>query len=297
MVLVGDSILNILDGENPEERLKWWRLSDPGAPELLHASFRTRRFSRHAHDRLAVGVIEAGGLAFRYRGQEVVAPAGWVNFAFPGEVHCGHGLGPEGWTYRMFYLDPVHALAMARALDSSLLELPFIPAGAVWDPELAGIITKLHIRCADPAADPLGRQEGLGLLVMRVLRRYGAVKPQPLSTRLREAVHAARQWLEDGAERPITLEELAAVTRMNPFTLVRAFAREWGVTPHAYLVQARVNRAAALLRKGESPARAAVESGFADQSHLNRHFLRHFGVTPGVYRCARRGGVPTPSLS
>jgi AraC-like DNA-binding protein len=83
---------------------------------------------------------------------------------------------------------------------------------------------------------------------------------------------------------------------MNPYSLVRAFAREWGVTPHAYLVQARVNRAAAMLRQGVSPATAAAESGFADQSHLNRHFLRHFGISPGVYRRARLGGAPAHGM-
>ena len=57
-----------------------------------------------------------------------------------------------------------------------------------------------------------------------------------------------------------------------------------GLAPHEYQVQLRVNRARALLESGESAAQAALDSGFADQSHLNRHFRRILGLTPGAYR-------------
>ncbi len=285
MVEAREGFLNVLDGA--VERTTWWRLPGLGTPELLHASFRTRTFSRHAHDRFAFGVIEAGGLAFRYRGQDVVAPAGWVNLAFPGEVHCGHGVGPEGWSYRMFYLDPAHMLTMAQALDPSLRELPFVPAGAVWDPWLARRISQLHRHCLDPAGDALERQSALAILVQRILCRHGALHPKALATRAGRAIQMVRQVLEDRADQLVTLEELARLAGMNPYGLVRQFTREYGLPPHAYLVQVRVNRAASLLREGKPPAQVAAECGFSDQSHLNRHFLRHFGVTPGVYRRAR----------
>lgn len=277
--------MNVLDGS--AERTAWWRLVDPGTPELLHATFRTRTFPRHAHDRFAIGVIEAGGLAFRYRGQEVVAPAGWVNLAFPGEAHSGRGTSQEGWAYRMFYLDPSHMLDVARALDPSLKELPFVRAGAVWDPELAGQVSRLHRLCLDSGADALERQVGMASLIQHVLRRHGSLRPGRAGSHSEEAVRRAREMLDGLSGEAIALEDLASAVEMNPYTLVRQFTRICGLPPHAYLVQVRVNRAAALLRQGIPPAQAAVECGFADQSHLNRHFLRQFGLTPGTYRRAR----------
>jgi len=47
---------------------------------------------------------------------------------------------------------------------------------------------------------------------------------------------------------------------------------------------ARLNNARRLLQAGHDIAAAAADSGFSDQSHLGRHFLRAFGVTPGRYR-------------
>ena len=69
--------------------------------------------------------------------------------------------------------------------------------------------------------------------------------------------------------------------------LIRRFTGETGMTPHAYRLTRRLNRARHLLRQGETPAIAAAESGFADQSHLSRRFRAAFGATPGRYRAAR----------
>ena len=64
----------------------------------------------------------------------------------------------------------------------------------------------------------------------------------------------------------------------------RSFTERHGMPPHAFKLASRLNRARDLLRKGEPVAAAAVETGFADQSHLGRLFRGAFGVTPGRYR-------------
>ena len=68
----------------------------------------------------------------------------------------------------------------------------------------------------------------------------------------------------------------------------RRFARLTGMTPHAYRLAARLNEARGLLGTGVSPAAAAIDAGFADQSHLGRLFRAAFGTTPAGYRRAMR---------
>jgi AraC-like DNA-binding protein len=58
--------------------------------------------------------------------------------------------------------------------------------------------------------------------------------------------------------------------------------------PHAFRIVSRLNLARRQIRAGETLAAVAVEQGFADQSHLGRHFRRVFGVTPETYREAMR---------
>jgi len=54
----------------------------------------------------------------------------------------------------------------------------------------------------------------------------------------------------------------------------------------AWLLQQRLGRARALIAAGTPLSEAALACGFADQSHLNRHFVRCFGFTPGAWRRA-----------
>lgn len=70
---------------------------------------------------------------------------------------------------------------------------------------------------------------------------------------------------------------------------IRAFAREIGMTPNAYEINRRLNLGRNLLRKGENISEIAHETGFSDQSHFGRTFLKHFGATPGQFRAAHCG--------
>jgi AraC-like DNA-binding protein len=69
---------------------------------------------------------------------------------------------------------------------------------------------------------------------------------------------------------------------------MRGFARLTGLTPHAYIVQRRLDLARLAIRSGTGLADAASAAGFADQSHFHRAFTRRYGLTPGVYAAAMR---------
>ncbi|QWG13009.1 AraC family transcriptional regulator [Bradyrhizobium sediminis] len=86
----------------------------------------------------------------------------------------------------------------------------------------------------------------------------------------------------------LNISDVASTRGMSREGFIRWFRRNAGVTPHAYRVARRLNRARMLLATDAAPAEAAAEAGFADQSHLGRHFRLAFGVTPGAYRRAVR---------
>ena len=106
----------------------------------------------------------------------------------------------------------------------------------------------------------------------------------PVDTREKGAVHHARDYLVDNFSTDIGLEELARVAGLSRAHLIRAFRREFHITPHAFLTDKRVREARRLLRAGMPPAEVAFECGFADQAHFTRHFKARTGLTPGQYR-------------
>jgi len=96
-------------------------------------------------------------------------------------------------------------------------------------------------------------------------------------------IRRARDRIDADPAAPLTLLDLAGEAGLSRYQLLRAFARELGLTPHAYILQRRIALARRRIRAGDAPADAAVVAGFFDQSHLTRCFVRQFGVTPGRY--------------
>lgn len=126
------------------------------------------------------------------------------------------------------------------------------------------------------------------IAVARLLRRHGRSLPaRRAGSAGARAAAAARSLLVDRLAAPPSLEQLASELGTSPFALLRAFKAEYGLPPHSWLTGERVRRARLLLDDGTPPAEAAVTVGFTDQPHLNRHFTRIVGVTPGAYRRER----------
>ena len=95
-------------------------------------------------------------------------------------------------------------------------------------------------------------------------------------------VRRARDYLHEHWLQSISLQELAAVAGLSRFHFLRAFAKAYGVPPHAYQIALRVEHVRVQLIRGVPPAQ--IEAGFADQGHLSRHFRAIIGVNPGRYQ-------------
>lgn len=251
-----------------------------------------RAFPRHAHDEFGVGLIVRGAQRSWSGRGAVVAQAGNAIMVNPGEVHDGAPLGTQpSRSWRMLYLAPelVTGIAAQEGIDEIELTNP-----AVHDAQLTSAVNRLymHVMTGNAAAGKtagtalLAREEALVMLVARLLGRHAN---RPLArTETAPAVRIARDRLDAAPADPVTLAELAALSGVSRFQLLRGFAREVGITPHAYLVQSRTRLARALITHGSPIVDAAAQAGFADQSHLTRAFTRQFGISPGRYALALR---------
>ena len=165
-----------------------------------------------------------------------------------------------------------------------------LPAGAkygrmMWCPDDRLPSLPELVRLVSSGESMLARQECLARLV-DALHAVGFAGGGEALTVAPRAARRARDYMQSAYASSPSLDDLADHAGASKFSLVRLFRRTFGITPHAFLIQVRVQRARALLAAGVPPNEAALRVGFTDQSHLGRHFVRSMGMTPSVY--ARR---------
>ena len=244
--------------------------------DLMRARFVRHGFARHTHETFALGVVRAGTEDLWVGGVRHVISAGGVVLLNPEVVHTGGPVDDVGWAYRVFY-PSVGVVAAATGCRD-----PWFTRSIVDDPAAAAVIGRAHL--AAESADRLASETLLTTALSLLSRGYGGGRRSIEPPGGARQVTAARDILHTRMVDPPSLGELAALVGTSRFALLRAFRARHGLPPHAYLNQLRVRRARTLLDDGVPAAAVAVAVGFADQSHLSRHFRRVVGLAPGRYQ-------------
>ncbi len=275
-------------GTASQTGVKFLRFQDLGNLEWLHASYEKQSFSPHFHKGHVIGVIEKGHLGFDYRGEKVVASAGQINIADPGEVHNGFCPSSVGWQYRMFYLGEGQLGKICNELCDRQMAMPVFKKGVIKDHFMAQEIYALHSDFENPKISLLEKESRFHLLMAQMILRHAPKNICRMPTgREHEAVDMIKAYIHDHYGINISLADLSSVTGKSRYHLLRLFSKHTGLTPHAYLNLTRASKAKQLLDEKVSIIDAANAVGFFDQSHLNRIFKRIYGITPGQYNNAQ----------
>jgi AraC-like DNA-binding protein len=239
-------------------------------------------FPRHTHEQFGIGVIFRGAQkSLSGRGMVEAGPGDTITVN-PGEVHDGAPIGDTGRAWKMLYFDPP-LVAKARSDISEgrtgTFEFSF---PVMRNAGLADRFKRLFAALtADNDADAAaGGEEALLALLAEVMGEQGDAVIDRTPPR---AIRLAKTMIDDDPASPISLSDLARESGLSRFQVLRGFARATGLTPHVYMVQRRIDRARRLIAGGTGLAEAAFASGFADQSHMTRIFVRTYGFSPGVY--------------
>ncbi len=251
-----------------------------GGVELLQAWFGGRGFARHRHDTYAIGVTETGLQTFDYRGRVERSRPGQVVVLHPDEPHDGRAGGPDGFGYRIVYVDPARIAAAARAITGRPTALPFVREPVIDHQTLAGAVAATFRFAAETLAlDALILRLAEGLLEAAAGGSAASRVP-----RLDHAALARARARLDACRTVVRSEELEAVTGLDRYELARQFRFVHGTSPYRYSLLRRLDHARDLLRSGLPTVQVALAAGFADQAHFSRMFKLAYGLTPGSYR-------------
>jgi len=251
--------------------------------EVVHAHFRGHAYDPHDHDEMLVGVTLQGVQQFQCARRIVTSTVGNAMLIEPGAVHDGHAGSEQGFTYSMLYLPLawVDAAIARRERKPGRQAFSMFRASLSNEPALINaIVTALH--SFEPDDPRLARDEALDTLIEHLAadhERLLVAPARPSPSRARRA----QEYIDAHMALDLSMDQVAEHSGMDRYALARQFRREFGLAPHAYLVNARLRRARALLARGIAPAEVAAQVGFADQSHLGRWFKRAYRITPAKY--------------
>lgn len=258
------------------EQIRYGSVSGTEGVEVLEARHLRLTFDRHFHDTYAFGIVLAGVERCRIGAHVNFFEPGVVPLFNPGDVHDGGPATADGWSYRMVYLE--HGV-VAGLLEDLGGGQPAFPADSRRDEP-----ARRRVRAVFDAIDCgslLGVQESLHLALETL---FDVRVPERAGTRLAPRLERVRERVEAECCGRLRLRDLCAEAERSPSALLRSFASAFGLSPHRYQQSCRMAIARRLIAAGMPLAAVAAECGYADQSHLNRWFLRVHGVTPGRFR-------------
>lgn len=248
-----------------------------------------RRYDRHYHETVGIGYVADGAHISASGCGRVRAYAGDLIASNPGEIHDGEPLGAPTRRWRLLHLAP-RVFAACAGLPDAQSEI----TRPVFRHARAAASLERMFRRIELWNETRPRDGSLTLACEEALvESCSLLAAEYVSSAVRMAtgggdMRRIRDFVEANLANPPTLGELAEMAGLSRYQVLRRFCKQYGLPPHAWVIQRRAERARQLIARGERLSAAATSAGFADQSHMNRVFARQFGFTPGAWRAAMR---------
>ena len=232
---------------------------------------------------MSIGAVDGGESVFSRNGQRQKVVCGDVVLIPAGEVHSCNPADDGRWSYQMLYLGPAWiggVVGEMGAFDAMVLNR--LPSD-VAPRRVHERLTQLN-ECLFSSATDEDKEAAL-LVFVGDLFAEGRLRRKVRTGELDSArLRAVQALIAERCAESLSLDKLAREAGMSRYHFVRAFSRAVGMTPHAWQLDRRIERARGLLEQGMSLADAALQLGFADQSHFQRAFKQRVAATPGEYR-------------
>ena len=256
---------------------------EPGLPfaRVRYTRGSNSVFKPHMHTSFSVGAVDTGKVHYTVGAETATLEPGSLALINPEILHSCNPLTKEGRSYYMLYLDVDWCLRLQQSLWQTA-EFCTVSLILIRDQDLYVRYCRSMQQLLSTSIHREQKEQVLVDLTSEIF--ISACHPQadrPMST---ENIELLKTLLKSDLGKDYTLDSLADQLATNPYTLLRKFKTETGLTPHAYRMNCRIEHAKRLLQQGWNIVDTAIECGFFDQSHLHRQFKAMTTVTPQEYK-------------
>ncbi|MDY0094470.1 MAG: AraC family transcriptional regulator [Candidatus Vecturithrix sp.] len=252
---------------------------------LLKARFLHFAYKKHVHEEFGIGVIEQGAEKFEYQGEMHIAPTAAIVTVNPDILHDGAAASENGFQYRMAYVPVMFVQEILSEFSTTALR--YFPSPVTFNSKISRRLLYALRSLEQQSGSILEAQTCFfqaiaDLFLSHAQPRYSPTHVVNNPAVIRHACEFIRTRVADN----LSLDEIAREVGVSRFYFLRLFKASTGLSPHAYLMMRRLELAKHLIQQGKTLAQAAYDAGFADQSHLTRHFKAAYGFTPGQFQHA-----------
>lgn len=267
--------------DNQFQYVKSQQLSDV---TVLHAQMNDFYYDKHAHEEFSFGVTLTGRQDFFANGEFYRSRPGNVIVFNPEEVHDGHSGEEVTLNYSMLYVHPNQLepmLAQAGAKNSDGFR---IRETLLQDAKLRQHIVNLSAMIGAQSANHMQQECELYLMAERIAQCHAIHSIAPKATRVDTLLKQAKVFIYENLHQDLSLEMISQQANLSKYHFLRLFREQFGITPHQFILNCRVNRVREALERGTKIEDIVYDYGFSDLSHLNRRFKPIFGMTPRQYQ-------------
>lgn len=215
-----------------------------------------------------IGLVQKGKGEFIVGGRSYSIKEGELFLIHPAKIHSGKPDFLDGWT--------VDTIALKASFVYALFDYnrPVFNDTVVSNKELKeNFLTAFSL--LNSFENNFENESKLYLLLTALFNSAAIDLNAAGSKTHHEAAERAISFITQHYKRSFSLDELAAISLLSKYHLLRVFKAKTGLTPYAYQMQLKLNEARKLIFKKISLTEIAYELGFADQAHFTNTFKKY----------------------
>ena len=245
--------------------------------EIKNCSNSLHSSKAHFHDEVSIALVESG-VSRTEIGDETYEITGNTFLIIPpGIVHKCNPYNYNDWNFRMLYISP-NWFEPAFNIRGKQIKFSYIKLNKTMFSAIINIFNNIENSIVS-----IENESKLLNYISLLLDTENTNKEIPEIVDLNQ-LDKTKKFLDVNYLNTITLDDLVEVSGISKYYLIRQFENSYGLSPHKYITNLRVNHSKELLKASEDFAVIAIESGFYDQSHFTKRFKEYSGVTPKKYR-------------
>ena len=252
-------------------------------------------YKSHSHSTFSIGAVDCGVSHFSsFFAKDQKIEAGSI-VVIPAHVeHSCNPLPNKAWSYQMMHLDAEWLTQLLQELKQDIIidhqiispllnmSIPQLKPSIINNSLLYNAYTNLNTMLFNPKISILEKEQYLIEILISILLPSFDLEEIDHSDYYQQFLLKFIECIEEDIEN-LSLHTLSAKMNMSRYTLIRLFKHYFGLTPHAYQLNKKINYARKLLKNNYNIAQLAYELEFVDQSHFHRVFKQFTGVTPKQY--------------